>query len=358
MEEKTILTELFNDFRQNRVIIHSKDGLWKYKTKLFVNLEGEEDYKEDYPFSINIPNFDLLEKKTENYLSKARNFYNEDKDYYEIEDSSYDKHLLFFLFVNMTMYDANDIYNFFDKRSKMLESSKNFVGESFSGHYSDGEKIDFDIKVKIERNRSNMEAPLKFDVVLQKENQSFILPTINFGIAGEQAYIASVQNFHTKQEGELVKTLDRYFRKVNKDIDSESIEANVSPNAVVSMAFFFKFLEQNNIKSVEVPDYMPLRYFTNLESRKIKAIHTAERIDEIYDTMDRDQFNMTNKLMYLMLRMGKHFDNLQVDYDEIRNQMEVIISDNLPTQKDNIIHKVYNSTDFGKTKTYSQEKTL
>lgn len=341
---ETILRDLFENAKNNKIVIKADGGDWLYKTKFYVKLAGEDvSLNEDVPY-IDIPDLKLLANKSDLYLKETREFYNDDKEYFMVKNFSFDKHLLYFLFVNMTNYDINNVYQYVDNRTRMIKESKNFSGKTYYlGHYSDNTKIDFDIFAKIKKNRSNLETPLDFEINIKKDNQNFFLPTIHFGVENGKVFVAGIQNFYTQQESELAKTLDRYFRKVNKNIESGSLEANVSPNAVVSMAIFFKFLKQHNIKDVEVCDYMPLRYASSLECKKEKFKKQNKNESEVYDLMDKNQFNMTNKLMNLMLRMAVHFDNLLVDYNQTKNQMEIKLTDSETTKNDNIIHKIYDS---------------
>lgn len=343
MDIKEILKELFKEADNGKVVIKIPKGEWQYNTQ-FSAYYGKEKTKSIKENAVNffVQDFDLLAEKVNKYLNIATEFYKDDKDFFDFDDESFAKHLSFFLFVNMTNYDLNFVYNFVDSRTKFLEN-KIDCKETKLGHFEDGDKVGFDIFSKITKNRSNMESPYKFETILRSGDEKFILPAIHFGFDGQKVTVLGVQNLYKNQIDKLSKTLDRYFRKVNKNIDSENIESQVSPNAVVAMAIFLKVLKDNNIHEVCVKDYMPIRYYSGVECRKVKLRRNLQDENLAYEHADRDQFNMTNRLMYLALRMGVHFDNIDVNLDELKSEMNLKIKNKDCTRDENIIYKITDS---------------
>lgn len=343
MNYKEMLKELFAEADNGKVVIKIPKGEWQYNTQ-FSAFSGKRDERniKERSVTFSVTDFDLLTTKVEKYIDLAKSFYKDDKEFFDFDDNSFAKHLAFFMFVNMTNYDLNSVENFVESRTKFLKNQIE-CGERFIGRFEDGEKVSFDIYARILKNRSNMESPYKFETVLKKDGEKFILPAIHFGFDGEKVTILGVQNLYTNQIDKLSKTLDRYFRKVNKNINPENIESQVSPNAVVAMSIFLKTFKNCNIDKICAKDFMPIRYFSGVECRKNKLKRNLQDENLAIEQADRDQFSMTNRLMYLMLRMGVHFDNIEVNFDDLKNEMNLKIKNRPATKDENIIHQITDS---------------
>ena len=349
---KDIIENFFVEAHNGQIVIDSYDASnyympWVFNTEFETRINGNFLHKpiKDNAFVINISNYDAFLEELTNYLNIARKFYESSKKYFELEGENFDKKLIHDLFVNASTIDLENLTKFVSERKEMLKYS-NLESVMELGNYVAEEKnktINCNVSAKVSKLTANFELPLKFEVKFTdtRTNEEFYLPAVTFGINGKTAHVAAVQNLHKEQIGtdknQLTKILDRYFRKVNKDIDEQSVEANVSPNAVVAMTLFFEYLKLLGIKKVQANDFLPLRYYSTLNSKLQNASYSNQNPDEVIENLNKNQFNMTNKLMYLFLRLESHFDNLDAIYDANSGRMIVDIKNKPFSEKDNIV---------------------
>ena len=293
---------------------------WSIFAKFLTNIEHSNNKKSATIPILNIPNYDNFIKKLDTYLTLAREFYKLDATYFYLFQNEFDKKLVLDLFANATFYDFNNIESYIDVRTKMLEHSLQKSELNF-GMYDN-----LNVEAKIEKSNSNLEGPYKIVFYIYDKNENcFELPTITFGIVKNTCYLYTVQNKNKLKITDFSKKLDRYFRKINKGVSFQDIESNVSPNALVSLTLFMSLLKQNNIKHILSPSFMPIRYQSSkiarfFDCKNQKSKHIA--IKNLY----RDQNNITNKLMYLMLRYKYHFPNCSCNFDENTNYISLNLS--------------------------------
>lgn len=311
-----------------------ENEMWTFFINFHTKIQGilDSEISVDAPV-INIPNYELFVKKVSSYLQVAKEFYKKDKNYFGLSDESFSEKLFLDLMVSTTACEHNNIYDYIDMRMKMLEY------ELPQDRFLIGSLQDKFIAVSsISKLASNLEAPYKYQTEFIGENDdSFKLPNVVFGIVGDEVRVYAIQAKKAKQTSPVAKTLDRYFRKVNKDVDPESIEANVSPNALVALTIFASWARQNGYKKIVSPDFLPIRYESNRLSDLAKAIDG--NVEEALEGNDRDQFNMTNKLMYVMLRYTSHFGESVAEYDDVQGLMNLTLKES-KKRDDNIIYDI------------------
>jgi len=129
----------------------------------------------------------------------------------------------------------------------------------------------------------------------------------------------------------------------------------VSPNALVSLTMFVSYLKSMGVTQIVARDYQPARY-QSIESRiaERKEDEIAKKQQEI---LDQDQFNITNKFMYLFLRYNYHFPACTCDYDIDQGQMIMNIKDESEI-KENILYKIDSMVTGAKEKQACQEIEL
>nr|MCR5553743.1 hypothetical protein [bacterium] len=191
---------------------------------------------------------------------------------------------------------------------------------------------------------SSIEAPLVFLPYFKNEiGEVFFLPGVLFGLNKNkqnkgQAFVGAVQNFSPIKDDRFSKNMDRFLRKVNSGLDMASIESNVSPKAVVSMTLFMEFVKSLEIDKVYANNFAPLRYASK-ENRAnfLKSSSDNLQGDLMLEKIDADQFNITNKFMYLFARMKHHFSRIDLDYSDFGCYLNL----NLETDNnDNIIYDI------------------
>lgn len=335
------LENTFQDLLQQAtngvVYIQTNSGdAWRFFVRFYSEIENKKTFKENNTYPIlHIPNYQNFLKKLQTYLSTARDFYSKDQDYFDLPPAEFDKKLILDLFTSASYYDLLNISTFIDRKTNMLLCKQN--EEKFLlGTYQQ-----FSIYAQITKNRSNMESPYKLDFFIANEKETFQLPSILFDIDHNTAYIMGIQNFN-KQQNALSKKLDRYFRKVNKDVNMEEIEGNVSPNAVVSFTLFNAFLLQKGIEQLKGCAFMPLRYHGNKIAGYNKCTNKKEQ-HAFLETHNHIQYNITNKLMYMFLRYQHHFTKSHVFYNDIQQEITLYINNTKPKNAENIIYEISQS---------------
>ena len=316
MKEKTkqIVDKIFKQAENGIIKIGDDVDFWMFYVKFSTIIEGKNSPNNLNCPTIHIPNYELFIDKTSEYLEKAKDFYKDDKNYYDLNDDAFAETLFMDLMVNLTNADCYDVYNYIDKRLKFLNYKPNYENIPL------GEFLESKMFANISKNHSHLEAPFKFKIFLENEVNKSTLPYITFAIEEEKAYVFAIQNAQDKNENQLSKKIDRYFRKLNKGVDMEDIVANISTNALASLTIFSAYMRERGVKEIIAPDFLPIRD---------AASETKKRHDE-------DLYNMTNKFMYLFLRYNFHFDKCTADYDEVKNEMHLAVNNN-STPNDNII---------------------
>ena len=327
-----ILKELFIETSNGKIVFETASSNWIYQSKFLINKCGDDCV------SIRINDMKLFKDCIKKYLDLAYEFYYDDKEYFELNDRNYVKKLIYDLLINGDHFDYENIYDYVDKKTEMLNTKNIDTASKYIGKY-----MGYDASYTIKKNRSSLEAPYQFIVTFKDElGNAFELPQITFAIASNKAYLMCIQN-KNKDDNVVVKKLDRYFRKVNKDINPQDDIARVSPRSLVSLTLFNAYLKSIGISELEVHSYFPLRYETKVRMIKQKSNSSEEKLDLI----DRDQYNMTNRLMYTLKRYAYHFDLSECEFDDIRQRMNLHI-DNTKSTSENIIFEINDILKFKK----------
>lgn len=337
-QTREIIEEILQQTARGIVEIGDKTkGCWKFYTRLHSSIGDKKNYNNlNYPV-LYIPNYDSFISKIDTYLEYATKFYESDKAYFELNDNDFKKKLFLDLLINASYFDFLSIYNYIDDRTEMLKTNQPL------GNLNLGNFQQLKITAKVSKNRSNLESPYRFDIIFEDEfHNKFKLPSIMFGIAQNKCYVMAIQNLNKDGENILSKKLDRFFRKVNKGVDMDSIIANISPNALVSFSIFCEYLKQNKIEKITAPSFMPVRYNANKISGLKKSKNARER-QEFLEKHNHNQHNITEKFMYMFLRYEFHFDNAKTNYDNIKLQMDLNFKRQKATPTENIIHSISRS---------------
>lgn len=272
----------------------------------------------------------------EKYLEKAEAFYDIDKIKYNLTDDGFDEKLFMDLFVSATNFDFNNPEQYIELKTKMLDSSIK------CGEFDLGDMFGYKAKYVVKKFSSNMEGTFNFDLYFCDENDKrFYLPGVTFSTIGDRAYVYAVQAktrlYYEKPD--IEKKLDRYFRKVNKDVPEELL--NISPNALVGFAAFYSYLKDNGINEVVAPNFMPIRYYSKVS--KILSSGKGELgTDELLEKWDHDQYNITNRFMDLLVRFNYHFPEVRMDYDNDRQAMLMKFDGKKVRSLDNIVYDFEN----------------
>ena len=344
-----LIQKMILQAKNGKIEIGDKEnGIWSFFINFNMKIEGDfnvNDGGEIVPV-FDVPNYDLFVKKVEEYLSVAKEFYKQDQAYFQLSNEAFEEKLFVDLMMNSTFFEQSNVYDFIDYRTELLKN------EFPEGEFELGKFGEFSVVGKISKNVSNLEAPYKFEVSFYQLNGgNFTLPSVTFGGVENMIKLYAVQAKKEKQTSPVAKKLDRFFRKVNKDVEADSVEMQVSPNAVASLCVFASWARKNGFKSIEGFDFLPIRYYGNKAS-KIKRF-SPDVIEEELENHDRDQFNMTNKLMYLFLRYGAHFKTANPEYDENKGVFEIQLKEE-PEKGDNIVFDLDEFVDVSDYKKFKE----
>lgn len=343
--------------------VEENKGYWTFYINFMTEIEGQLEKAKDNVPVLKIPNKKIFYEAVGSYLEKATKFYHDDKTYFDLTEDSFKQKLFSDLILNASHIDLNNIIPYVEKRTRML-SHDSSQSAKLAGVYENTACF-----FNIIKNSSNLEGPYTAQPTLRDCTfDDFVLPEITFGIDGDTAVVYCVQNpkKNSSNKTQLQKKFDRHFRKMNLNVDMESLEANISTNALASLTIFFAYLKNEGITNVEVPCFLPLRYNASL-SAKIANLKKnfsndtnsettlKQQQEEVLEKQDRDQYNMTNKLMNLMLRYGEHFVDSKCEFDDIRDCMRVTLAKSKTKRDENIIYSLDESL-FVSPKTFSQEE--
>ena len=369
---KAIVEELFDEAQKGEVLIKTKDTPWHFFVKFNTRIEHKNMAKQESDVPVlEIPDYASFLEKLEEYVNVAAMFYGDEKDYLEIvSNSECAKKLILDLFVNCSPEDFFRIENFIALKTNMLKESQLLInslglnskplfskyslnknnqtqGDLFLGTLNIANN-NVSMFADFYKTFSGIEAPLVFLPYLKNETgEVFFLPGVLFGLNknkqnNDQAFIGAVQNFSPNQDDRFSKNMDRFLRKVNSGLDLSSIESNVSPKAVVSMTLFMEYINSLGINNVYANNFAPLRYASK-ENRAnfLKSSSKNLQNDSIFEKIDADQFNITNKFMYLFARMKYHFPEIDLSYSDFGCYLNL----NLETKNnDNIIYDISHIT--------------
>ena len=171
-----------NDFDKAKAIVEkvlsqAKEGRiefagWKYYIKFDTNIEGNLSGQSDDHITINIPDYNLFVWKVARYLKKASKFYLEEKRYYELDGSAFEEKLVMCLLLNMSIYDSQNIYEYIEAKTKMIEPNltvdKTKIGNFY--YQKGGEEKEARVKMWIKKNLSNpLQTAISIWKVLKKK---------------------------------------------------------------------------------------------------------------------------------------------------------------------------------------------
>ena len=331
-----IMNYLFTQAKHGRIEIgDSFYGPWIFYVRFLAQTSAHHfTQTTDKTPCLYIPNYRHFLEKMDQYLQLAKSFYKQDQAYFMLYGVEFEKKLALDVLLNATNYDLSYIEQYLDTRIKMLQ---NPIPEQY---YDFGNFLDCKVMAHIEKNPSNLEGPYQMIFHFHDQNHEvFQLPTITFGVVDHTVYLYAVQNKSKIKDTHLAKVLDRYFRKLNKGVITPSIESNVSCNALASLILFLSFMEKQGITNVISPSFMPLRYQANKVSKLNRSQDKATQ-HQAMEKHNHDQYNITNKLMYLLERYQLHFPHSSIYFDENTDSMHMAL-DSFVENTDHVAYQLH-----------------
>ena len=243
----------------NQVIIYDPNfgKEIKFYSTFFNKTNGVSNSTNEHVPVINIPDFNLFLDVLTEYIDEAVKFYR--NDYLGLNSRSLAEKLIYDLLGSATAADFGNIIPFIKHRTNMLKNKLE------CGVFQLGTFKEYSVIGSIDTTYSNIEAPYKFLVAFDDESKGRLkLPAITFGIDGDKVYVYAIQNTAVRRNGEeinenmlsqkereqleknknIAKNLNRFFRKVNLNVDENDFISNVSPNFLVVFTIFASYMRQ------------------------------------------------------------------------------------------------------------------
>ena len=250
------------------------------------------------------------------------------------------------LWLKMTPYDFLNIYNFLDLQINFIKNDYLFddllaIREGFSKDNMVDKYMDYDIVASKWNNTIWFETMtyMKLEIIDIKENLSYTLPYIHYGIDNNTCYIYGLQQ---KNKDKQSKKIERALYKLNKGIENPLNH----PSFVLALHTFINMLREKGITNIKVPLLEVLSYsyhkqigdvskdiferrWTNID---VNNLDEDEKYSYEIDKQEYDNFAgkedfiskaKTNNLVNLFLRVEEQFDDIDIDVEEYNLNVKI-----------------------------------
>ncbi len=372
---KQQLYQVFEEAKTRKV--HVDDWIFRegFNTILY-DLEGKvlkEYVDDDNPITLQIRDVSKFEEKMDTYVDEMSLFLKEHPLFYAYDNVYFDgkkefqeKYMMTSIWSNATISDFENPLSFLDRRIGFLKD-KTVEEEKFEADVSPIFQQD-DVKLiyGVEAEHPNMETPYHFIARLEnKENESYMLPSISFGIHEGKCYIYAIQDKEDhKRKDTFYKKIKRNLYHANKDIEDDYYAekiTDVSPAQVCSLALFLGYMNRMEITNYEAVSYLPMRYQAKdlilLEKyKKMEALlmnleepiktKMLDEMEEAFLYAEKLQENITNKFTRNFLRIQKHFEGIDITSypGEVDFSLHFKTNKDLKPKEDAFIKELYQTT--------------
>lgn len=193
----------------------------------------------------------------------------------------------------------------------------NYIGE-YNFRYCDSLKGN--LFLSIEKDIINNETPYQMVFkCISNDGDNFIFPKIKFGISDDTVYIYAIQN-KKNEDNSFCKKINRVLYRVGEgfQLDTSELDENfkdITASFLVSLNMGISFLFNNGFNKIVVPSILVERWNAKCISNKLKIEKKKLNDSDIRDLEDKHdilQQNLTNKLIRTFLRMGCHYNNIDI----------------------------------------------
>jgi len=294
------------------------------------------------------------------YVDLAMEFYDDTifDDEFDYQDNERDKKIckiktiLALLFANATVENFNNPCEFLRKRINFI---KNDISDNYSLGYCD--ILKGNVFIGIEKDIINNETPYQMVIkVLSEMGDEFVFPKIKLGISDGVVYIYAIQN-KLNENNSFCKKINRILYKVGEGYNSdyeENIEdlRDVTASFLLALNMCISYLYHNGYTKIVVPSLLNPRWNAKAISNEIKIQImglSGEKVKELSNNQDYLQYNLTNKLIRTFLRLGCHYNNIDVlsfPY-EIDSCLHMYINDNNIQCNNSLLYETYKLVENG-----------
>ena len=282
-----------------------------FNTKL---LELKKVYRKYNDSELMIPTL-IIDNKREfdrllcEYTIKATSYY-DDSNFFNTKER--EKEIIAHLLANATYDDFNNSVEFLRKRIDFLD---NAYIDKYELGYSD--ILDCNLGIEIKKDTINNETPEELVIVGYNDDDKYLFPRVKFGINDNTVYIYAIQNIR-EDKNNLSKKINRKLYKIGEGFiedDSEENYRDVTASFLVALNMAINYFNSIGYNKFIVPSILIVRW----NAKQIMDDKMKESI----------QYNITNKLIRTCLRLGVHYNNIEVSAlpYEIDSNLHLYIDD-------------------------------
>ena len=294
------------------------------------------------------------------YVKLAMNFYGDRNFPEELRECNFydannkvcrEKVILAMLFANATIEDFNNPCEFLRKRINFIKNDITCINEL---GYS--EVLKGNVSLEIKKDIINNETPYQMVIkVMSENNDKYVFPRIKFGISDDIVYVYAIQNHNSDNpdiKNPFYKKINRILYKIGEGFsldedDSDEKLKDITSSFLVSLNMCISYLYSNGYSNIVVPSFLIERWnaksIANLLKAKYKKF-TEEETKNLRSMHDGIQQNLTNKLVRTFLRLGCHYNNIDVisfPY-EADSCLRININDNDIICNNSLLYETYN----------------
>ena len=280
------------------------------------------DNKEIMVPTLVIKNKELFDDLLDEYVKLAKEFYDDSNFLEEIirrkatdkkEMVSKEKAIITHLFANMTWEDFNNPCNFLKRRI-------DFINNSYKARYEIGysDILGCNLRIEVTDDTINNETPSQLIVIgYNEDGDKFVFPKIKFGISDNKVYFYAIQNYGSDKSN-FAKQINRKLYKVGEGINKEEEFDNVrdiTASFLVALNIAINYFNSMGYNAFLIPSILTVRWNSKqiiiMNKFKSKKIDEGKKL-ELEEMQEFIQNNLTNKLIRTFLRLGVHYNNIDV----------------------------------------------
>ena len=270
-----------------------------------------------------------------NYLDEVKKYGNKNNPNMICRE----KYIMMQLLANATYEDFNNPVEFLKKRIDFLDNY--FYLSTFLGLV---EALGAKLKMMILKDTLNNEASSEFVVMAYDSENVWFSPKVKFGISGETVYIYAIQNVK-QEDNPLIKKINRKLYRVGEGFQPDDSEENlkdITASFLVTLNMAINYFNSIGYHKIEVPSLLIVRRNAKMLLNKLKADkknYSNEKLKEMNQEVDQLQSNLTNKLIRTFLRLGVHYNNIDINslpyeldsslHMDIHDDMDIICNNKL-----------------------------